>query len=267
MEFSGGKLIQEKRGRTLLLTLCNPGVRNALDPVIWNAGLDATRKAAEDDDIGAIVLTGADGHFSSGGNLKRMHENRQKPQRVADEGVCQFHDWIRAIRLCPKPIIAAVEGAAAGAGFSVALACDLIVSAENARFLVAHVKVGLSPDGGVSASLARALPPQMVSELLLEGGSVDAVTLNRFGIINRLCVPGSALETALAWAGKLAAGPPRAMGRIKQLVEKAYHNDLSTQLDLERQLIVEGIFQEECGEGIAAFFSKRSPVFVQQEKN
>ena len=258
----GGKLLSEMRGRILLLTISNPRARNALVPSIWTAGREAIEKAAKDPDVGAIVLTGAEGHFSSGGNLNRIRENRGKPQSVAYEGLTQLHDWIRAIRACPKPVIAAVEGSAAGAGFSVALACDLVVAAEDARVFVAHVKIGISPDGGVSGSLSRALPPQMLAELLLEGGTIDAARLKQFGIVNRVCAKGQALQTALDWAQNLAQGPPRAMGRIKQLVEKAYSNDLSSQLDLERQLVVESIFGDECGEGIEAFLTKRPAVFV-----
>lgn len=258
----GGKLLSEMQGRILLLTISNPGARNALVPPIWRAGLDLIKKASQDPAVGAIVITGADGHFSSGGNLNRIKENRQKPRSVAYEGLTELHDWIRAIRSCPKPVIAAVEGSAAGAGFSLALACDLIVAAEDARIFVAHVKVGISPDGGVSGSLARTLPPQLLSELLLEGSSIEAARLNQFGIVNRLCQKGEALQKALDWASKLTQGPPQAMGRIKQLVEMAYCNDLSSQLDLERELVVESIHGDECGEGIAAFFDKRPPVFV-----
>lgn len=258
------KLLIEKQGRTLLLTISNPGARNALMPGIWLAGIDAFHKAAEDNSIGAIVLTGADGQFSSGGNLNRISVNREKPPAVAEEGLTQLHTWIRAIRTCPKPVIAAIEGAAAGAGFSVALACDLIVASENAKFLVAHVKVGLSPDGGISASLARALPPQMLAELLLEGVNINAERLMHFGIVNRLCAKGEALGKALEWADKLAQGPSQAMGRIKRLIENAYSNDMPSQLDLERKLMVESIFGDECGEGIAAFFAKRPTEFIKQ---
>lgn len=260
---TGGKLLSEKRGRTLLLTISNPDARNALVPDIWLAGLDAIQKAAEDPSIGAIVLTGAAGHFSSGGNLNRISANRQKTPSVANEGLVQLHDWIRALRACPIPVIAAIEGSAAGAGFSIALACDLIVAAEDARFFVAHVKIGISPDGGISASLARALPPQMLAELLLEGANISATRLMQFGIVNRICAKGEALDAAIEWADKLARGPGKAMGRIKRLIENAYINDLSTQLDLERQLVVESIFGDECGEGIAAFFDKRTPEFIQ----
>lgn len=257
-----GELLKEKRGRLLLLTINNPAARNALGPAIYLKGSEALREAADEPAVGAIIITGAEGNFSSGGNLNRIRANREKPQSVTHDGIGGLHEWIRVIRACPKPVIAAVEGTAAGAGFSLALACDLMVAAEDARFVAAHIKVGISPDGGISGSLSRSLPPQMLAEMLLEGNPVEAERLSRFGIVNRLCGKGEALAIALEWGKKLASGPPQAMGRIKLLVESAYSNDLSTQLDLEQQLAVEGIFHEECGEGVAAFFEKRPPVFI-----
>jgi enoyl-CoA hydratase/carnithine racemase len=169
-----------------------------------------------------------------------------------------FHDWIREIQ---KPVIAAVEGTAAGAGFSLALACDLIVAAEDARFVMAYVKVGLSPDGGGTAFLTQAIPRQTAMEILLDGSVVTAVRLQQLGVVNRLCPPGQALAVALAWAERLAAGPGNAMARIKELANTAENTDLSSQLDRERERFVEGLFSAECEEGIAAFLGKRAPIF------
>ena len=255
------QLLSERRGSVLLLTINNPDARNALEPAIYQPGARAVREAGEDEDIGAIVLTGDGGYFSSGGNLSLIASLREGSRSAAEEGIAGLHDWILALRTCPKPVIAAVEGTAAGAGFSLALACDLLVAARETRFFAAHVKVGISPDGGLTAALSRALPPQMLAELILEGKPVDAETLARFGIVNRLCSPGGAMAAALEWGERLAAGPRQAMSRIKQLLGAAYRNDLVAQLDLEQRLAVDGIFHDECGEGIAAFFEKRSPVF------
>ena len=256
-----GQLLSERRGSVLLLTIDNPTAHNALEPAVYLPGVQAVREAGADDGIGAIVLTGAGGHFSSGGNLSLIASLREGSRSAAEEGIAGLHDWVLTLRTCPKPVIAAVEGTAAGAGFSLALACDLMVAAKGTRFLAAHVKVGISPDGGLTAALGRALPPQMLAELILEGKPVDAETLARFGIVNRLCAPGEVLTAALEWGERLAAGPRQAMSRIKQLLEAAYRNDLAAQLDLEQRLAVDGIFHEECGEGIAAFFEKRTPVF------
>lgn len=256
-----GKLRVERRGRILQLSIANQNQRNALHPDMYVTGREALREAAGNPQIGAVVLTGSDNGFCSGGNIRRLQCNREQSPSVQWNGIALFHDWIREIRCCPKPVIAAVEGAAAGAGFSLALACDLLVAAEDARFVMAYVKVGLSPDGGGSAFLFRALPRQTTMEILLDGGVISAGRLRELGVVNRLCPPGQALATALAWADRLAAGPGAAMGRIKALVNKAENHDLSDQLDQEREMFIEALFSAECEEGIAAFLEKRSPVF------
>lgn len=256
-----GELIQERQGRVLQLTIKDPGSRNALSPDIYQAGIAAIDTAVREDGIGVVVVSGANGFFCSGGNLHRLQKTREKDPLIPREGVSLFHEWIKSIRRCPKPVIAAVEGSAAGAGFSLALACDLIVSAENARYIMAYVKVGLSPDGGATALLSRALPPQTVSEILFEGGIVSAKRLHQLGVVNRLSAPGQALQDCLDWANQLADGPVSAMGRIKQLVNAAQGNDLFCQLELEHKKFLESLFHEECEEGIAAFFDKRPPKF------
>lgn len=173
-----GRLDTERRGRVLVLTMNDPASRNALGVEMMARARDALDEAAHDDGIGAIVLTGAGGSFSSGGHLNNLYDHVGKSRSVQRNGIERFHGWVRAIRDCPKPVMAAVEGSAAGAGFALAMACDLIVAAEDARFLTAYVKVGLTSDGGASISFARALPPQLVAELLLDGGPVTPARLH-----------------------------------------------------------------------------------------
>ena len=122
------ELLASRRDATLILTLSNPGAKNALHPDMYAAGIEALSTAERDPDIRAVVLTGAGDVFCAGGNLNRLLENRAKPPSVQAESIDQLHSWIEAIRDCNKPVIAAVEGPAAGAGFSLALACDLIVA-------------------------------------------------------------------------------------------------------------------------------------------
>lgn len=256
------QLLIEQRDRVLLLTLSDPQTLNALHPGIYQAGIEELEQLRDDLDIGAVVLTGANGVFSSGGNLNRLIRNREKPRSVQHESISLFHDWVRAIRQCPKPVLAAVEGSAAGGGFALVLACDLVVAADNAQFGMGYVKVGLSPDGGSSLFLARALTPQLISELLFSGNRIPAPRLQQLGLINRLCPPGQALEEALRWAAVLADGPSVAMARIKRLVDSAFHNDFDAQLDAEREAFLECLYDPQCGEGIAAFLEKRIPDFT-----
>ncbi len=137
---------------TLVLTLSNPGARNALHPDMYAAGIEALATAERDPGIRAVVLTGADRFFCAGGNLNRLLDNRSKDPSYQADSIDQLAAWVTAIHASTKPVIAAVEGAAAGAGFSLALACDLIVAAHDAKFVMSYARVGLTPDGAVRGS-------------------------------------------------------------------------------------------------------------------
>lgn len=251
------QLLSERRGRVLLLTISNPPARNAMSPDMYRAAIGLFREAGRDDRIGAIVLTGAGEHFCGGGNLNRLLAQRNLPPGTQAAHLDALHDWVDAIRECPKPVIAAVEGAAAGGGFSIALGCDLLVAAEDAKFVMSYVKVGLSPDGGGSDSLALALPPQAALEILLDGTPVPSARLHQLGVVNRVTPHGAALAEALHWAERLAAGPAAAQARIKQLVHGTRGRPRRVQLDAERDAFVASLYHDECGEGIHAFLEKR----------
>ena len=246
-------------GRTMVLTISNPEHRNALGPEMYAAGVEALNIAETNPDVRCVVLTGEGETFCAGGNLQRLQANRQKPPEVQAQSIEQLHSWVEAIRTFPKPVIAAVEGPAAGAGFSLALACDLIVAARNAVFVMAYSSVALSPDGGGSWSLAQALPRQLVNELLMSGERVGAQRLHELGVVNRLCDAGQALGTALEWSEKLAARAPNVMTSIKELVSEAGAHDLSTHLAAERDHFVKNLHHPNGGIGIAAFLNKQVP--------
>ena len=246
-------------GRTMVLTISNPEHRNALGPEMYAAGVEALNIAETNPDVRCVVLTGEGETFCAGGNLQRLQANRQKPPEVQAQSIEQLHSWVEAIRTFPKPVIAAVEGPAAGAGFSLALACDLIVAARNAVFVMAYSSVALSPDGGGSWSLAQALPRQLVNELLMSGERIGAQRLHELGVVNRLCDAGQALGTALEWSEKLAARAPNVMTSIKELVSEAGPHDLSTHLAAERDHFVKNLHHPNGGIGIAAFLNKQVP--------
>lgn len=248
-----------RREGTLILTLSNPGARNALHPDMYAAAIETLSTAERDDTVRAVVLTGADDFFCAGGNLNRLLENRLRPKSEQAESVDNLHRWIEALRDCPKPVIAAVDGAAAGAGFSLALACDLIVAGAGAKFVMAYVRVGLTPDGGGSWFLARALPRQLASELMMDGKPILAQRLYEHGIVNRVVPDGSALDAALAWADDLAALSPNALERIKSLVGQAQVNTLLQHFEAEKHSFVESLHHRDAKEGINAFLEKRAP--------
>ncbi|SAK85031.1 enoyl-CoA hydratase [Caballeronia catudaia] len=244
---------------TLVLKLSNPGARNALHPDMYAAGIEALNSAERDNSVRVIVLTGADNFFCSGGNLNRLMENRAKDPSVQAASIDMLDEWISALRASTKPVIAAVEGAAAGAGFSLALACDLIVAADDARFVMSYARVGLTPDGGASWFLSRALPRTLASEVLLEAKPIGASRLHEVGVVNRLTKKGIALDAAIAWADDLGSVSPKAMARIKSLINAADVQPLAAHLDMERDSFVDALHHGDALEGITAFLEKRQP--------
>jgi len=260
-ETSMPRLLSERRGRVLLLTLSNPRARNAMHPDMYRSAHAIFKATAQDEDIGAVVLCGEGAHFCGGGDLRRLQQQRDLPPQTQAEHLDALHDWVGAMRECPQPVIAAAEGAVAGGGFSVALGCDLLVAAADARFVMSYVRIGLSPDGGGSDALANALPSQLALELLLDGDTCSAQRLHALGLVNRVTPPGEAVATALAWAARLADGPRQAQQRIKQLVHAARGRSHRAQLDAERDAFVASLYGPECGEGFDAFLTKRTPRF------
>ena len=249
-------LKSHSQGQTLVLTISNPDHRNALGPDIYAAGVEALNVVESSPEVRSVVITGEGMHFCAGGNLQRLQANRQQPPVVQAQSIEGLHNWIETIRSFSKPVVAAVEGSCAGAGFSLALACDFIVAARNSVFVMAYSNIALSPDGGGSWSLARALPRQLVNELLMCGEKISADRLQALGLVNRLSTTGSALADALALADKLNARAPNALASCKELVNEAASNSLHQHLTLERDHFVANLRHPNAGIGIEAFLTK-----------
>ena len=254
-------LLTRREAAVLVLSNNNPAARNALSPAFYAAVTTALAEAAADASVGAVVLTGEGGHFCAGGDLRQLAGRRELPVEQRREKLEGLHDLIRAVRDCPKPVIAAVEGAAAGAGLSLALACDMLVAARDSLFSVAYVKVGLTPDGGATAFLAEFVSRQVLTELCLTGERISGERMHALGPVNRLAEPGQALADAVALAAQIATGPDQATALIKDLCRQAPRNTLEQQLELEAQHMVRSQGSEESREGIAAFLEKRSADF------
>ena len=244
-------------GQTMVLTISNPEHRNALGPEIYAAGVEALSVAESSTEVRTVVITGEGATFCAGGNLNRLLGNRQLPPEVQAQTVEGLHNWIEAIRTFPKPVIAAVEGAAAGAGFSLVLACDLVVAASDAVFVMAYSTVALSPDAGGSWGLAHAMPRQLATELLMCGERISAKRLQELGIVNRVATPGQAGTDALALAERLNVRAPNALASIKELLNDAVHAPLSTHLASERDHFVRNVHHVNGGIGISAFLNKQ----------
>ena len=246
-------------GHTMVLTISNPDHRNALGPEIYAAGIEALTAADSNPEVRSVVITGEGAHFCAGGNLRRLLANRQQASEVQAQSIDGLHGWIDAIRTFPKPVIAAVEGAAAGAGFSLALACDFIVAAQDAVFVMAYTSVGLSPDGGGTWSLAHALPRQIASELVMCGDRISAERLHQLGVVNRVSLPAQALSEAIGLGQRLNARAPNTLASAKELLAEARFNSMSRHLDAEKEHFVRNLHHPNGGAGISAFLEKSTP--------
>jgi enoyl-CoA hydratase/carnithine racemase len=250
------------QGATLILTVSNPEMRNALGPEIYAAAIEALNASERNRDIRSVIITGEGAHFCAGGNLNRLLSNREQPRAVQSASIEALNNFIETIRTYPKPVIAAVEGAAAGAGFSLALACDFIVAARNSVFVMAYSTVGLSIDGGGSWQLMRKLPANVALEWMMTGERQEAQRLYALGVVNLIVDAGDALTSAQTLAASLNAKAPNVMSSIKELAQSAQNNDLHTQLDLERQHFVNNLHHPNAGMGITSFLNKTTPTYI-----
>ena len=255
------QLTSARVGQTLVLTICNPELRNALSPSMSVAAVEALNIASSNPEIRSVIITGQGSVFCAGGNLNRLLGNRQQPKSVQAASIDALNGWVDAISSFPKPVIAAVEGAAAGAGFSLALACDLIVAAQDAVFVMAYTSVGLSPDGGGSWALARNLPRQLAMQLMLLGERIAAPRLEQLGLVNQVAAPGTALTQALALAESLNARAPNALASVKELVGFAVDQPLHLHLAQEKLHFVENLHHANGQIGIEAFLNKQTPQY------
>jgi 2-(1,2-epoxy-1,2-dihydrophenyl)acetyl-CoA isomerase len=253
-------LILERAGAIATLTLNRPEARNALDAVMRQELAAALDELERDPAVRVLVLTGAGGHFCAGGDVKSMRERRY----TAAEGRARVEVLNRLIlRLVdfPRPTIASVDGFAVGAGCNLALACDLIVASDRAKFGQVFARIGLVPDGGGTWLLSRLVGLARAKELIFTADIVEAGEAARLGLVNRV-VPAAALaEETRRLAERIAAGPPLALRLAKRLVNRAAASDLPDALDAEAAAQAITVTSEDHQEGLQAFFEKRAPRF------
>ena len=255
------ELRTERRGSTLVLTMSDPATGNTLSEQLFTAGVEALNVAESDPGVRCLVLQGDGSHFCSGDNVAGLRERRASDPSVQMQRVERFHEFIEALRACPKPVVAAVEGAATGGGFSIALACDLIVAAEDARFVMSHARLGVSPDGGGSWQLVQLLPRPLALQLIWLAEPVTARQLLQHGVVNWVSDSGKALAEACAVADRLAQRAPNALASAKELVAQGPRQTLAKHLTMERDHLLENLFHPNGGEGLQAFADERPPHF------
>ena len=251
-------------GPICLLTLNRPDRLNALTVEVakeFNAAVsEALERGAR-----VIVLTGAGRAFCAGGDLREMQEIAGREGRVEaffDEPLRILNESILLIRQTPVPFIAAVNGVASGGGCNLALACDLVIAAESAKFNQAFIKIGLVPDCGGTFILPRLVGWKRAAELMFTGDLITAAQAAEMGMINSVTTDAELMSQVMARAEKLAQAPTAALGQIKKLLEASAVNDYGSQLDHERQAQIESGKTKDFTEGVSAFLEKRPPRFV-----
>jgi len=235
----------------------------------WNTALGeelhaAVQAASGDDAVRAVLVRGAGRAFSSGADLKDLAGRETTPEgHVALDRVLTdvYHPIILGLRRMPKPVVAAVNGPAVGIGLSLALACDLVVAAESAYFLLAFVNIGLVPDGGSSALVPARIGFTRAAELALLGERLDAPTALEWGLINRVVADADLAADAEALARRLAQGPTRSYAGTKRELNARVYAGLEEQLELEAQIQQEMAASRDFAEGVTAFLQKRAPLF------
>jgi len=240
----------------LTLTLNRPAVRNALDATLITRLHARLAAAADESAVRAVVVTGAEGAFSAGADLKEAVTAPAEGDLIERA----YNPAIRAMRRMPKPVIAAIDGVAAGFGASLALAADIRLASDRARFSLIFVRIGMTLDGGASWFLPR-LAGLRAFELAMTGDLIDAAEAYRLGLVNHV-YPGAAFATEVeAFARRLAAGPPLALAAIKATLNASLGPSLDAIMEDERMAQRRLFASADCREGVMAFIERRAPRF------
>ncbi len=250
-------LRSERDGAVVTLTLDRPDALNALNATLRRELLKAVKAIARDDAVRAVVITGSGRGFCAGADLRGGGEERAFRRVLASE----YNPLIEAIRAVPKPVIASVNGVAAGAGVSLALAADLVIASEEARFVPAFQRIGLVPDSGLARTLVRTVGRHRAFEILVGERPLSAADAHELGLVAAVVPADALVDSTKAMAARLAAGPTTGIGLTKRLLNLAEDALLSDALDAEAALQDLAGRTADHAEGVAAFGEKRDPDF------
>ncbi|MFF4900958.1 enoyl-CoA hydratase/isomerase family protein [Streptomyces sp. NPDC001068] len=249
--------------RVAHLTLDRPDALNALTPDQRDHVIRLLDRASADPEIGAVVLTGTGRGFCAGADLRGGATAAERlPGDVARTIRLGAQRLVAAVLDCEKPVIAAVNGTAAGLGAHLALACDLVLAAESARFIEVFVRRALVPDGGGAYLLPRLVGPHRAKELMFFGDALSAPDAERLGLVNRVVPDEELAGTARDWAARLAAGPTRALALTKQLVNASLDGDRAASFAAESAAQEINMTTRDAQEGLRAFVERRKPGFL-----
>lgn len=254
-------IVLEQEGPLAILRFNRPRRFNAVNPQMAEELADAVVRVGINAEARALMITGAGGAFSSGGDIK-FFTSPEATENALEHMITNLHAYISRLIRLPKPVVAAVNGPAAGAGFSLAMACDLVVARSNAVFTMGYTKIGASPDGGSTYCLGRLLGVRRALELTMTNRVLTAQEALDWGLVTRVFPEESFAEDAKAFALELANGPTLALGRSKELLYHSVNHQLETQLELEARGIITSMRTADFKEGATAFVEKRAPKFT-----
>jgi 2-(1,2-epoxy-1,2-dihydrophenyl)acetyl-CoA isomerase len=257
-------LLFDVRDNVAHITLNRPEAANSINEEMGKDLMHAALRCDEDPEIRAVLISGAGKIFSGGGDLKAFSaKGNQLPYHVK-EVTTYLHAAMSRLTRMDAPVVAAVHGAVAGAGMSIAIACDIVVAAETTRFMVAYTRAGLVPDGSSTYFLPRIIGLKRALELTLTNRMFSAQEALQWGLVTRVVPDNELLAQASAMAVQLAAGPTRAYGISKRLLHSGWTETLETQMENESQAIANSARTADAHEGISAFLEKRPPKFKGQ---
>ncbi len=257
-------LLVEKQDGVCTLTLNRPDKLNAFTARLSNQLIQALKEASQDDEVRAIVITGAGRGFCSGLDLTGVAELISTEKSRHDR--LDTLEWVGRLTFAivnnDKPVIAAINGPAAGAGLAMALSCDLRVMKSTAKITTGYIRNGLSPDAGMTYYLPRLIGLAKAMELILTGRDVEAAEAEQLGLANAVFSSEDFSDSVHAFASKIASGPPIAMTLSKRLLVQSYDGQLTTQLKDELNSIRQCFGSQDATEAVRAFFEKRKPNFI-----
>lgn len=266
-EVLDGDILVARDGGVLTLTLNRPDAHNAITPDQRNFLADEFARASEDLAVRAVIFTATGRGFCTGADLRVARPEQVRPPGAPDRAIMEVvrgiktgaQKLIAAILDCEKPVIAAVNGTAAGMGVHMAVACDLVIAAEGARFIEVFVRRGLVPDAGGVYLLPRLIGPQKAKELMFFGDDVSAADAAAIGLVNRVVPPDELMPLAREWAQRLAAQPTKSLTMSKMLVNRSLETSRQTMFEMEawaQEILMAG---EDADEGVNAFKERRDP--------
>tara|TARA_Y100000588_G_scaffold393865_1_gene511642 strand:+ start:1732 stop:2520 length:789 start_codon:yes stop_codon:yes gene_type:complete len=251
----------EVRNNVGHITLNRPEAANALDVQMSRDLMDVSFETSEDPDVRAILITGSGRFFCAGGDLKKFAASGDSLPKLLKEETTYLHVAISRFTRDDAPVLAAVNGTAAGAGMSLACSCDIVLASDSAVFTMAYTKAGLTPDGSSTYFLPRQVGLRLATELTLTNRVLTAEEAREFGIVTRV-VPGDQLSAeATEIAEEIASGPTAAFGEARRLLHSGLVSTLETQMELETQAIAAMGATKDGQEGVQAFLEKRKPTF------